>query len=133
MCKQGEGWVPKARQWDNSLPAISQTLEVLNKAYEAKNLKRILKVLGHNSNISWDPADLYQAQHRLKEAEVAFRSEVQGRIESMGILSSSLLSLLGTLALILAARKGLPVAGLFTANRLKAQFRSLEKTVTKHC
>ncbi|KAI9777540.1 MAG: hypothetical protein M1839_008834 [Geoglossum umbratile] len=111
---------------------ILQTIEVLNKTYEAKDPKRILTVLGYNSNILWNPVDLYLAQHRLKEAEVAFRSEAQGRTESMGILSSSRLSLLGTLALIRGVRKYSAAAESVCRESVERSIQVSKKRVTKH-
>ena len=89
---------------------MDETLKNLEETYEAKVPKRILEVLGYETNLPWNPVELYQDQRRLEEAERAFRNEVDGRTQSMGISSKSRLNLLETLALILAARKDLSAA-----------------------
>jgi hypothetical protein len=108
--QEGERWVSKAREWDFKLPHMDETLKNLEETYEAKVPKRILEVLGYETNLPWNPVELYQDQRRLEEAERAFRNEVDGRTQSMGISSKSRLNLLETLALILAARKDLSAA-----------------------
>ncbi|KAL9611241.1 MAG: hypothetical protein Q9167_004095 [Letrouitia subvulpina] len=107
---ESERWISRAREWDSRLPDIDDTLENIKKSYEARNPDRILQTLGYETNLPWNPIELYQDQQRLETAEKAFRNEIDGRTQSMGISSKSRLNLLETLALILAARKDLGAA-----------------------
>jgi hypothetical protein len=89
---------------------MDETVRALERSYEAKDPKRILEVLGYETNLPWNPVELYKDQRRLEEAKKAFRSEVEGRTGSMGISSKSRLNLMETLALVLAARTDLDAA-----------------------
>lgn len=105
--RESEKWASKAEIWDNGSPAMSETLKKVENKYAANEPKRILEVLGYDTNLPWDPVKLYRDQGRLEEAERAFRTEVEGRTQSIGVSSKSRLNLLETLALILAARNDL--------------------------
>jgi Tetratricopeptide repeat len=56
--------------------------------------------LGYNTQLPFDPVELYRVQGRLEEAKQVFRQEVAGRRDSLGAQSKSYISLLSTLALI---------------------------------
>jgi len=100
-------WISEARKLSKELPKIERTLKALDDNYEPQNPKRLWKVLGYEYNLPFDPVGLYRVQDRLEAAELAFKSEIKGRADSMGKRSRSRLNLMSTLALILAARRDL--------------------------
>ncbi|KFY99987.1 hypothetical protein V498_00364 [Pseudogymnoascus sp. VKM F-4517 (FW-2822)] len=81
---------------------ISDILKNIDKEYDPRRPVRLIEKLGYDTNLQFDPVELYRVQDRLDEAEQAFREEVRGREESMGPRSKSHISQLSTLAIILS-------------------------------
>jgi hypothetical protein len=80
----------------------SEILKKIDKEYVSKRAERLIAKLGYETNLAFDPVELYLVQNRLGEAEHAFRQEVLGRKESMGPYSKSYISQLSTLAILLS-------------------------------
>ena len=77
----------------------SDTLNEINQEYDPRKPIRIIEKLGYNTNLQFDPVELYSVQGRLDQAVQAFRDEVSGRRESLGPRSKSYISQLSTLAI----------------------------------
>jgi tetratricopeptide (TPR) repeat protein len=82
----------------------------IDEEYEAKPPYRLLKKLGYEMNLAFDPVEVYRVQNRMCEAEKALRKEVIGRQQSMGPQSKGYISQLSTLALLLSVAGNLEEA-----------------------
>lgn len=87
-----------------------ENLKQVDIQYNAKRPDRLLVKLGYDTNLAFDPIELYRVQGRMEDAEKAFRMEVLGRRASMGPHSKSYISQLSTLALLLSVQGDLEQA-----------------------
>jgi hypothetical protein len=104
----------KASEWlsrgTSSTLNLSETFKEIDEKYDSRRPARLLEKLGYDTNLQFDPVELYRVQARLDEAEEAFRNEVRGRKESLGAWSKSHISQLSTLVLILSLQQNLEEA-----------------------
>jgi hypothetical protein len=104
----------KASEWlsrsTSSTLNIAEIFKEIDEKYDPRRPDRLLEKLGYDTNLQFDPVELYRVQARLDEAEEAFRDEVRGRKESLGAWSKSHISQLSTLALILSLQQNLEEA-----------------------